>query len=560
MTAPALAAFEPNARGMDHCPAHEDTHRSLSVKEAKDGKLLLRCFVGCSFADILAAKGLSPADAFAPDLQALPHTSREPLATYDYLDADGRLAYRVKRYHDKRFAMLRPDGSAIGATPRVPYRLPEILASDRGVVIVEGEKDADRLASLGILATTNAGGAGHWLADWARYFRGRRVAIIPDDDEPGRKHAASVAASLRDVAREVRIVTLPDLPARKGADTTDWLDAGHDAHELRAILADAPIEPTGLPTVYTVGDLAALPSADEEYVIGGGILTRGGKLLLYGKAGAGKTTLLDFLAGPLATGRPFLGRYAIDRPYRVLVVQGELSLSEMASHAQALVSAGFDDGRLMFARMTDLKLPAGEATLARLVETTGAEVLILDPWYRLFAGESSDKPEQVGTVFDACDRLLDSGAIVAVVIAHHANVSGLRTAGSWMFEGWPSTIVRLDAMAGLPDQRKVTFEKVRAPGSDLLNKSVVVRLGEAGYLPLTLDTPTATAGAIMAVQIVREAGGQLHRQELIARLMARAFCQQRAAAKYLGQACQGELEAVPDGKSKLYRVRVEAEA
>ena len=40
-------------------------------------------------------------------------------------------------------------------------------------------------------------------------------------------------------------------------------------------------------------------------------------------------------------------------------------------------------------------------------------------------GESSDKPEQVGVVFDVCDRILEDGLVEAVIIVHHANVTGL---------------------------------------------------------------------------------------------------------------------------------------
>jgi len=104
--------------------------------------------------------------------------------------------------------------------------------------------------------------------------------------------------------------------------------------------------PPESPTVWTVGELADRPSADEEYIVGEGVLTRGGKLLIYAKSGAGKTTLVDHLGGALATGRPFLGRYAIDRPRRVLLVQGELSVPEMASHAQQLIGAGFGTDNL----------------------------------------------------------------------------------------------------------------------------------------------------------------------------------------------------------------------
>jgi len=320
-----------------------------------------------------------------------------------------------------------------------------------------------------------------------------------------------------------------------------------------------PVSASIEPSVWTVGDLAVLPSAEEDGIVADGILPRGGKALIYAKSGAGKTTLLDFLAGPLATGQPFLGRYAVDRPRRVLVCQGELSIPEMASHAQQLVASGFDSDNLMFARMTDLRLPGGGDALRALIATTGAEVLALDPWYRLFAGESSDKPEQVGQVFDVCDRLLKDGLVEAVLMVHHANVTGLRTAGSWMFEGWPSTILKVETVVGVPSQRMLTFEKIRAPSSSLMGTGLTIALGDEGYLPIIKTERVVEAGETLAVLVVREAGGQLHRRELLARLMARARCKERAAAKYLGQAVQARrLRSVRDGAEAVYQSLDEA--
>lgn len=309
------------------------------------------------------------------------------------------------------------------------------------------------------------------------------------------------------------------------------------------------------PTVWTVGALAELPSAEEEAIIGDGILTRGGKMLVYAKSGHGKTTFLDFIAGPLATGRRFLDRFPVDRPRRVLVVQGELSIPEMASHAQQLVAAGFADDRLLFTRMTNLRLPEGEARLRAILAEHKAEIVCLDPWYRLFSGESSDKPEQVGVVFDACDRLLEDGLVEAVIVVHHANVSGLRTAGSWIFEGWPSTILRLELVSGVPNQRILEFEKVRAPSSSLQGTRLAIALGDEGYLPVIhADAPTG-AGETLARLVVAEAGGQLRRHDLIARLMARASVRERAANKYVGQAVQaGMLRKVPAGAEMVYQL------
>ena len=314
-----------------------------------------------------------------------------------------------------------------------------------------------------------------------------------------------------------------------------------------------------LPPAWSVNELAELPGAEEEAIIADGILTRGGKLLLYARSGAGKTTLLDFLLGPLATGRPFLGRYAVDRPRRVLGIQGELSLPEMSSHAQQLVGAGYATDCLRFARMTDLKLPKGEADLRRLIERERAEIVALDPWYRLFAGESSDKAEQVGVVFDVCDRLLEAGTLEAAIIVHHANVSGLRTSGSWVFEGWPSTILRLETVPGVLNHRILTFEKIRAPSSTLLGERVPIALGDAGYATVEPDREPVGAGETLAALVVRQAGGQLRRPDLIARLMGRANVKDRAANKYLGVAVQkGLLRKVQDGNSVIYQVAAES--
>ena len=44
---------------IDRCPAHDDNNPSLSIKETADGKLLLHCFAGCSFEDIVKAADIA---------------------------------------------------------------------------------------------------------------------------------------------------------------------------------------------------------------------------------------------------------------------------------------------------------------------------------------------------------------------------------------------------------------------------------------------------------------------------------------------------------------------
>src|SRR5687767_9716487 len=90
---------------------------------------------------------------------------------YDYTDAGGRTLYQVVRFEPKDFRQRRPDGRDgwiwdLEGVPRVLYRLPEVLALEKGstVWLVEGEKDVETLREHGLVATTNAQGANApWL-------------------------------------------------------------------------------------------------------------------------------------------------------------------------------------------------------------------------------------------------------------------------------------------------------------------------------------------------------------------------------------------------------------
>lgn len=244
------------------CPAHDDRHNSLSVSESPTGALLVHCHAGCSFENVLAA--LPQANGSTPQ----PSRRREVVATYPYRAADGSLLYEIQRYDDKSFAARRPLGHdawawGLGDVAPVLYHLAEIIAKPtKGVVAVEGEKDADRLADLGIIATTNPFGAGKWRAEYAEPLRGRRVVIIPDNDEPGRSHAADVARSLAGIASSVHLLELPDLPPK--GDVSDWLGAGGTTDELLRLLYTAPEwTPTRGAGEHHIADYDEHPPADD---------------------------------------------------------------------------------------------------------------------------------------------------------------------------------------------------------------------------------------------------------------------------------------------------------
>ncbi|HEV8066214.1 MAG TPA: hypothetical protein VGP76_00660 [Planctomycetaceae bacterium] len=226
------------------CPVHEadgaEHTPSLRIAQGDDGTALVKCRVGCGTREILAAIGLTMRDLFP---RANGHA--QIVKEYDYQDEAGTLLFQSVRFEPKGFKQRAPKAGGcwewkLNGVRRVIYRLPELLAADPAetVLIPEGEKDCDRLRTLGFIATTNAGGAGKWRAEYNEPLRGRHVILIPDNDDPGRAHVERVAKSLSGVAASIRVLTLDGLPPK--GDISDWLDAGHTADELRNLAESAP--------------------------------------------------------------------------------------------------------------------------------------------------------------------------------------------------------------------------------------------------------------------------------------------------------------------------------
>ena len=194
-----------------------------------------------------------------------------PVAAYDYRDAAGELLLQVLRFEPKTFRQRRPvpggwEYSVKDVRP-VPYRLPELLAAPLSelVFIVEGEKDADRLASLGLVATCCAGGAGKWRAEHAQHFMGRAVILIPDNDDAGRAHVRDVQVSLKGIAARVTVVALPGL-SEKG-DVSDWLDAGGTPQALAELVLQASmVAPTQHPDSEEDGEECRKDSLSSQLV------------------------------------------------------------------------------------------------------------------------------------------------------------------------------------------------------------------------------------------------------------------------------------------------------
>ena len=316
-------------------PNHSPKDRSLSVRiddKAPDG-VVVHSFSGD---DWQAAKdyvreriGLP---AFGSQDRQIRTGRPQIVREYVYRDETGAPYLKVTKKRDdagkKEFPQSRWEAGAWrpGAPkgPRIPYRLPELIAAPEAPVwIVEGEKDADNLAALGLVATTNPMGAPHWIVkgkdDLSGWFRGRDVVILPDNDDVGRQHARDVASHLIALARSVRILALPGLPEK--GDVSDWIAAGGDRAALEDMagkarpvtvdeLAKAPANDTGAPErlsrFYSAADLKDRAVPAREWLVQGLVPSRT-VTLFGGDGGTGKSLLALQLAVAVAADTRWIG-------------------------------------------------------------------------------------------------------------------------------------------------------------------------------------------------------------------------------------------------------------
>lgn len=243
-----------------------------------------------------------------------PAKKRE-VATYDYTDENGDLIFQVVRYEPKTFVQRRKDRGRwvyqVRGVRQVPYRLPELveaIASERTVFIVEGEKDVDNLARWNIIATSNAGGVGKWREDFAPFFHQADVVIIPDNDPAGREHAQFIGTTLSNVARSVRLLTLPDLPLK--GDVSDWIGAGGTAGALHALAASAPAFGKQINSRFgglRWEDIGRLGASGYDWLVED-VIPLGEIALVYGDSGTGKSFSMFDMAMCVARGAKFNGR------------------------------------------------------------------------------------------------------------------------------------------------------------------------------------------------------------------------------------------------------------
>lgn len=405
------------------CPVHKggaERSPSLSVNPGDKGVVMI-CQAGCNTDDVLRFIGKKPSDLFDNKTEG-----KKIAATYDYKDRDGNLIYQVVRYEPKEFRQRQPDGAGgwkwtIKGVDRVPYRLPEVLAAikeGKTINVVEGEKDADRLWSIGEPATCNSGGAGKWPADFAQFFEGCNVRVIRDNDEAGQKHADIVYESLNTKA----FVSV--LAPAKGKDISDHLNAGLGMDALvsernvgESVERENPLN-NRLLKIDEVDNLPAPQYLIEDFIAADTLA------VLYGLPGHGKSFVALDWALSMAHGLDvWMTKKVMQGPVLYLVAEG-LSGYGIRKRSWRKEHPVYTEGELQWLRdPVNLLDTAQVKDLIDLCNREQPMLIVIDTLARCMPGADENAPGPISLAIEALDTIRRETR-ACVLIVHHSTKEG----------------------------------------------------------------------------------------------------------------------------------------
>lgn len=485
--------------GRCQCPGHDGDGFNLAVTESADGTIGLHCHSHqCSINLICEGLGIAVSELFGGDDMEPRKTERsktpkihdterdavaaltwslnqngriaedaQPTATWDYQNEAGEVVGKVIRWDTtggKEYRQIRKQGGGWVCksmeSPRPLYRLPT-LADAQTVYVSEGEKAADAVVSIGLVGTSpSQGSKSPQLTDWSP-LDGKRVVILPDRDEPGRKFAAAVLGLISEQApsAEVRVCHLWD--------DLDSLEAAGDAHDWSEHYDSSPVERlqgllAGLPdhlgeystpeldtladedrtaTIVKpkfegvdIGDLHLTAFEEVDWLVDG-IFSSDQPTLFGARSKCLKTTQLVDLAVSLASGSDWLGVFKIPKKRRVLFITGEANNRAISKRLRKAATAHGTSmeklkGMIRVEAVAFPELPNIEhcAAISETIKKHGIEVVIIDPLYRGLGGDiDTNKASQVASaVVSFCQWCQPA----SVIISHHTTKLAAREYGT----------------------------------------------------------------------------------------------------------------------------------
>jgi len=534
-----------NGQWMASCPVSShgqgngDRNPSLCVSETDEGKPLFKCFSGCSQESVFQAVkdyGLLPDLPNPTDFltQLKPIQKQDPVLEQEwhYTDEDGVVQHIKQRYKTfdakgKTYKQFRVDengrrhASMTGANI-VPYNLPEVdfaRKTGRTVFLCEGEKAADALKTIGVVATCTHNGASNFPEDVVKHLVGLTIAIVPDNDTVGWEYARKAVAALKAVTKSIRVVDLQldevkedayEFVYKYGGDKDRLVDLTKATQAIASELdVTTPARLIGVAETQEMQDLE-LPEVplqregfkleawddieDEpvEWLING-VIPQKSFVALYAPPASFKSFIALDIAECIATGRAFLGN-EITKRGAVLYIAGEghggigSRIKALKTHHETPVGAPVYFLRRQVnlrSSKTDLQSLVDAIDDLKAINDINFELIIIDTLARAFGGGNENASEDMGAFITA------AGAIqgryeCGLLVVHHAGkdaTKGLRGHSSLL--GAVDTeleIIRIEGAQPPKGILHISKQKDGEDGQRIGFKMVEVTTGSTGII------------------------------------------------------------------------------
>lgn len=474
-----------------HGKGNGDKNPSLSIHIGDDGKPLFHCHGGCSQEEVFStikALNLLPELMDKPDplanIKPIPRNILEQ--EWVYTDEDKQPVFVKSRFRladgGKTYRLHKLDAQGrkqptLGDARIVPYNLPALLdakTAGRNIFLVEGEKAADAIKSIGMIATTAHTGAGSWPEAITEYFAGAQVIIVPDNDIPGWQYAHKAAEAILPIVKSLKVV---DLGLQgQGDDAYEFIEAGGGRAELVALVKAAPIvtsidqvtmperlnpilqsstqneetrthefdrvqktaeiehefasEPTAPPKPIKQIQIEHWDSIQDEPVkwLIDGVLPAGSFSALYGPPGSFKSFHALHIAHCIATGTPWMGN-EVTEAGGVLYIAGEgfggvgARIKACKQHHQTEAGAPIYVIRHQLNLRSSVEdFNALMLAIEQLVMDTGIDfkLIVIDTLARAFGGGDENSASDMMQFVVTCGHIQKIVQDAALMILHHS--------------------------------------------------------------------------------------------------------------------------------------------
>lgn len=458
------------------CPCHDDHRPSLDITQGQKG-IVMNCPV-CS------ANGESVMNALGLDVKELfydnNNTARDDRrlkkpVTYYYSEnlKKTRFYFWDKQkngyskgfcwYHrganDRQVKGLPKDENGKSVLPPL-YKQGSIKSANEyleTVYIVEGEKDVDTMTNeLGLFAVCSPHGAGRgnlekkWSGEYNKLFEGASVAVIPDNDDPGRELANYIASQILPYADEVKVLDLTRewVDLKKKGDITDVYESEKPSQDLS--LAETvkfklkaltmTTKPSTSKDLFYIEEKESGSESKEKsknnYICLDDVesketewlwypyIPQGKITLMTADPGTGKTFLSLYLAAQVSTGRPFYGEEGAPykEPANVVYQTAEDGIADTIKPRLEPMRPDFS--KIFILDETDKSLSLSDKRIEKIMIDLKPKLMIFDP-LQAYLGAKVDmnRANEVRPILERLGKLAEKHGVAVILIMHHSKAS-----------------------------------------------------------------------------------------------------------------------------------------